>query len=126
GKDAGLTIGPPTPTNYYQYQMMMNRGETNMGIASFKIESANELREQAYAKAIENARAKAERLAKLSGVKLGRVVSVQDGVMPQNPNQVVYAAHYPGAAAGGEAELPSPVAGDITLNARLTVQFAIE
>ena len=126
GKDAGLTVGPPSPTNYYQYQMMMNRGETNTGIASFKIENATDLREQAYAKAIENARSKAERLAKLSGVKLGRVVSVQDGATPQNPNQVVYAAYYPGQQGGGDAELASPVAGDITLNVRLTVQFAIE
>jgi uncharacterized protein YggE len=125
GKDAGLTVGPPAPTNYYQYQMMMNRGETNTGIATFKIENATDLREQAYAKAIENARAKAERLAKLSGVKLGRVVSVQDGATPQNPNQVVYAGYFPGQG-GGEAELASPVAGDITLNVRLTVQFAIE
>lgn len=125
GRDAGLAVGPATPQNYYQMQMMMQRGDTSAGgLASFKVENAAELREAAYAKAIENARGKAERLAALSGVKLGRVASVQDGSPVQQPGQVVYAA-YMQAQQGGE-ELSSPVAGDITMNVRLTVQFSIE
>lgn len=125
GRDAGLTVGPASPQNYYQMQMMMQRGDTSGGgLASFKVENAAELREAAYAKAIENARGKAQRLAALSGVKLGRVASVQDGSPIQQPNQAVYAA-YMQAQQGGD-ELSSPVAGDITMNVRLTVQFSIE
>jgi uncharacterized protein YggE len=126
GRDAGLVIGPAAPQNYYQMQMMMQRGDTTgPGLASFKIEDPAAVREEAYAKAVENARAKAGRIAKLAGVKLGRVTSVSDGAPPTN-NPVVYASYYMGQQAGGEPELSSAVAGDITLTVRLTVQFAIE
>jgi uncharacterized protein YggE len=124
GRDAGLTVGAAMPQNYYQMQMMMQRGDAQ-GMASFKIADPAALREQAYAKAIENARTKAERLAKLAGVKLGRVTSVQDGVVQAPQAQVVY-VYGQQQQAGGEAELTSPVAGDITMNVRLTIQFAIE
>lgn len=124
GRDAGLTVGPPVPTNYYQMQMMMQRGDSGAGVASFKIPDASALREQAYGKAIENARDKATRLAKLAGVKLGRVTSVQDGGTPPQPGRVIYVDAMQQPAA--EAELTSNVAGDITYNARLVVQFAIE
>jgi uncharacterized protein YggE len=122
GRDAGLTVGPAQPQNYYQMQIMMQRGDNSgQGMASFKIDDPAALREQAYAKAIDNARDKAQRLAALAGVKLGRVTSVQDGPIPQ-AGQVIYA----GMPQQSEAELTSPVAGDITLNVRLTVQFAIQ
>jgi uncharacterized protein YggE len=124
GRDAGLTVGGAMPQNYYQMQMMMQRGDAQ-GMASFKIENAVDLREKAYAKAIDDARAKAERLARLAGVKLGKVTSVQDGVVQAPQAQVVY-VYGQQQQAGAEAELTSPVAGDITLNVRLTIQFAIE
>jgi uncharacterized protein YggE len=123
GRDAGLTVGPAAPQNYYQMQMMMQRGDTSgTGMASFKIADPAALREQAYAKAIENARSKAQRLAQLAGVKLGRVTSVQEGGSVPQIAQV----YYGGMPQAPEAELTSPVAGDITLNVRLTVQFQIQ
>jgi uncharacterized protein YggE len=123
GRDAGLTIGPPGPQNYYQMQIMMQRGDTSgPGLASFKITDPATLREKAYEKAIASARDKAQRLATLAGVKLGPVTSVQDGPAAVQPGQVVYA----GMPQAPEAEVTSPVAGDITMNVRLTVQFAIE
>ena len=124
GRDAGLTVGGPMPQNYYQMQMMMQQGNAP-GMASFKISDPAALREEAYAKAIENARSKAERLARLAGVKLGRVRSVQDSVVQAPQAQVVY-VYGNQTQQTGENELASPVAGDITMNVRLTVQFAIE
>jgi uncharacterized protein YggE len=122
GRDAGLTVGPGAP-NYYQMQMMMQRGDNSgAGMASFKIAEPAALREQAYAKAIENARAKAQSLAQLAGVKLGRVTSVQEGGTPPQAGVVYYA----GMPQVQEGELSSQVAGDITMNVRLTVQFAIQ
>ena len=47
---------------------------------------------------------------------------MQDGPVAVQPGQVVYA----GMPQGPEAEVSSPVAGDITMNVRLTVQFAIQ
>ena len=124
GRDAGLTVGGPMPQNYYQMQIMMQQGNTP-GMASFKIADSSGLREQAYAKAIENARSKAERLARLAGVKLGKVTSVQDSVVQAPQAQVVY-VYGNQQQQPNESELSSPVAGDITMNVRLTVQFAIE
>jgi uncharacterized protein len=120
GRDAGLTMGS-APQNYYQMQIMMQRGDNaGAGMATFKIADPAVLRDQAYAKAIENARAKAQRLAQLAGIKLGPVKSVQEGNVAQN--QVIYA----GMPQPSEAELTSGVAGDITMNVRLTVQFAVQ
>ena len=124
GKDAGLVIGASGPMNSYQYQMMMQRGGDAMGMATFKVTDPAKVREEAYAKAIQSARAKAERLAALSGVKLGRVLSVQDNVVQTQTAQVVY-VYGTQQQAAAEGELTSSVAGDITLNVRLTVQFAI-
>jgi uncharacterized protein YggE len=123
GRDAGLTIGSAGPQNYYQMQMMMQRGDTSGGgMASFKITDPAALREKAYEKAIASARDKAQRLAALAGVKLGPVTSVQDGPAAVQPGQVVYQ----GMPQAPDAEVTSPVAGDITMSVRLTVQFAIE
>jgi uncharacterized protein YggE len=124
GKDAGLVIGAGAPQNSYQMQIMMQRGESGMGMATFKVTDPAKVREEAYAKAIQGARAKAERLAALSGVKLGRVLSVQDNVVQTQTAQVVY-VYGTQQQAAAEGELTSGVAGDITLNVRLTVQFAI-
>jgi hypothetical protein len=124
GKDAGLVIGAGAPQNSYQYQMMMQRGEGGAGMATFKVTDPAKAREEAYAKAIQGARAKAERLAALSGVKLGRVLSVQDNVVQTQTAQVVY-VYGTQQQAAAEGELTSSVAGDIPLNVRLTVQFSI-
>ena len=124
GRDAGLTVGGPMPQNYYQMQIMMQQG-TGQGLANFKVADPTPLREQAYARAIENAQAKAERLARLAKVKLGRVTSVRDSVVQAPQAQVVY-VYGNQQQQPSENELTSPVAGDITMNVRLTVQFAIE
>jgi uncharacterized protein YggE len=64
-------------------------------------------------------------LARLAKVKLGRVTSVRDSVVQAPQAQVVY-VYGTQQQQSGEAELSSPVAGDITLNVSLSVQFAIE
>ena len=79
GRDAGLQIGPPTPTNYYQMQMEMQSGQSQ-GMLQFKINDATSQREDAYKKAMEDAKSKAQRLADLAGVKLGGIISIHDSV----------------------------------------------
>jgi uncharacterized protein YggE len=130
GRDNGLTIGPGN-MNYYQYQMMMQGGGGGMAMISFKIPDASALREEAYKNAVKDARAKAERLAELTGVKLGRILSVQDQDAPassrNDPTSAYYAMITGMAQAGKEQEvgIASSVFGDIPLNVRLTVQFEI-
>ena len=62
---------------FYQMQIAMQTG-TSMAMIAFKIPDAASLREEAYKLAVADARAKAAKLADLSGVKLGRILAVQD------------------------------------------------
>src|SRR3990172_1060349 len=75
-KDAGLTLGPK-PMNVYE--MQISRG-TPATVATFRLRGVEPHRKAAYEKAMEDARASAQRLAKLAGVKAGKVVSIKEGV----------------------------------------------
>jgi uncharacterized protein len=125
-RDSGLTIGPGAMT-YYQMQMAAQNGQS-MSMISFKIPNPSDLREQAYKLAIDDAKTKANRLADLSGVKLGHIISVQDQDAGKNdPNMYNY--WYQMAQANkdqSDASLSSNVFGDITLSVHLVVQFEIE
>ena len=130
-RDAGLTIGAGAPKSYQQMMMMAQGGQGGAGLATFRVPDTAALRAEAHKKAMEDARAKAQRLAELSGVKLGRIISVQDGsgTTPEaNPTVAVYRAmmSQQESPADADAGLSSAVFGDIPLAATLTVQFAIE
>lgn len=127
-RDGGLVIGAGTATNYYQMQRMMQSGQAS-GLAMFKIPDSTGLRAQAYQKAMEEARAKAQRLAELAGGKLGRVVAVQEGPLSvQQMSQMSAMYGYAGVQQQNplDRELSSNVFGDITLGVSLSVQFALE
>lgn len=76
GKDAGVIIGndtsPSVPGTY-------NPSKARNTMATFKVTDVEKLKEAAYEQAVKDARTQAEKLAKLTGVKLGKVLSV-DGV----------------------------------------------
>jgi uncharacterized protein YggE len=124
-RDSGLVIGAGNPQNYYQMQMMMQTGQGS-GLATFKIPDPSALRAEAYKKAMDDARAKAQRLAELAGAKLGRIVSVQEGSAP--PQQMAQMIYYGimQQQSPADPELSSGVFGEIPLNVTLTVQFALE
>ncbi len=126
GRDAGLQIGPATPSNYYQLQMMQQSGQ-GQGMLQFKIGDSTAQREQAYKEAMEDAKKKAARLADLAGVKLGRIVSVQDGgpAKGDNPAMAQWMAMYGGGGQTDPSDLTSTLLADITLKVTLTVQFEI-
>jgi uncharacterized protein YggE len=123
GRDAGLQVGPPTPQNYYQYQMMMQNGQ-GQGMLLFKINDSASMRDQAYKQAMDDAKSRAQRLAELAGVKLGRIVAVRDTAAPRHPQ-----APNPYAENGGASEEPSDLSSqlltDIPLKVTLTVQYEI-
>ena len=68
--DGGLTILPAGQANY--------RGQQQGAMVMFVIEDVAPLRKKARELAFANARAEAEELAKLAGVKLGRIRTVHD------------------------------------------------
>jgi uncharacterized protein YggE len=121
-RDAGIAIGGAPPMNYYQMQLQMqNGGGNNNTLVLFKIPDTTELQNQAYKQAVADARAKAQRIADLSGVKLGKVLSVHDdgassGPINQNGNNQNTI----------DKEASTGSLSDIPVTVTLQVQFAIE
>ncbi len=60
------------------------------GLARFVLEDFDKLQEEAYEKAVSDARARAERLARLSKVELGSVVAIREVTVPgDKPNSTM-------------------------------------
>jgi uncharacterized protein YggE len=131
GRDAGLLIGRATPRNYYEMQAYYNSGGGTGNLVAFKLTDPEALREQAYKQAMDDARKKAERLASLAGVKLGRIKSVRDaGSVPDgnarnSQGAMMMMAVYGVAVPQEAAELTSPVFKEISVKVNLAVLFEI-
>jgi uncharacterized protein YggE len=125
GRDAGLQIGPPTPQNYYQYQMAMQSGQ-GQAMLVFKIGDSTTQRDLAYKQAMEDAKSKAQKLAQLAGVKLGGIMSVHESSSPKPGSMNPWAAAAAAANSDDDpTDLTSQVLADITVKVTLTVQFEI-
>jgi NADH dehydrogenase/NADH:ubiquinone oxidoreductase subunit G len=120
GKDAGVVIGPNQEYNPYVYNPRQGQASS---LAKFKMKDIKDLRQSAYESAIKDAREQAERLAKLSNVKLGRVTSVREGSPTQQSMQVMY---YYGAPTQEEDKFTTTKLEDISVRIVLQVDFAIE
>ena len=127
-KDSGAGVGP-TPeaaTMAYRYGQPINAT-----VATYVLDDLAETREQAYKMAVEDARARAKRLADLTGVKLGPVSSVQevqvsgDDWTVQQPNY-----GYPQAAVAADSpkgpRIASNTFADLPIRVRLMVRFNIQ
>jgi uncharacterized protein YggE len=77
-QDAGGKIGNQPEFNPYYYNPYNRSG----GMVRFVLDDYDATQEKAYSEAIADARAKATRLAKLSGVELGPVAGVREVVTP--------------------------------------------
>lgn len=123
-RDAGLTMGGPVRGDYYEMQAMAQSG-VGPSMIAFAIPDPDRLRDAAYEQAVKDARDRATRLAQLSGVKLGRILSIRDlgsqNVNPQNPY-----VYFPNMNPQGGRELSSAMFGEIPVKANLSVQFDIE
>jgi len=79
-QDAGGRVGPQNMFNpYYGY----NPWQQNMtGLVRFVLDDYDKLQEDAYEQAIADARARAQRLARLSQVELGPIVAIREIMVP--------------------------------------------
>jgi uncharacterized protein YggE len=77
-QDAGAHVGPQQSNNYYSYRF----GNNSSGLVRFVVNDIENVEEEAYEKAIADARKRAERLARLSKVELGPIVAVREIVVP--------------------------------------------
>jgi uncharacterized protein len=78
-QDAGAKVGPQTDWReiwYYGYS------RSPQGLVRFVLDDFDKLQEEAYEKAIADARARAERLARLSHVELGPIVAIREISVP--------------------------------------------
>jgi uncharacterized protein YggE len=125
-RDAGIAIGPPPATNYYQMQIEAQNGGAS-SLVQFKIPDISDLQAQAYKQAIADARTKAQRIADLTGVKLGKVVSVHDdaGTTQTQQSWNPWLGMVGGDEKGSEKEATSTTFGEIPITVHLKVQFEI-
>ena len=126
GRDGGLQIGSGQPRNYYEMQMYYNSGRGNSNLVNFVIPDAESLRDAAYKNAMADARKRAERLAGLAGVKLGRILSVRDqGAVNMSPQQAQIYAMTGQMSSESPDQLSSGVFTEIPVRVNLAVQFEI-
>lgn len=80
-QDAGGKVtGGQNNFNPYYYYDYSNRSST--GLVRFILDDYDKLEDEAYAKAVADAEARAQRLARLSHVKLGPVTAVREAASP--------------------------------------------
>lgn len=100
-------------------------GANQIGGVGFAVDDPEALRQEARVKALENAKAKAETLARVAGVKLRRVVSFDESF--SNPPMPVYYDRALGMGGANEAAAaPSVEAGSSEIRANVTITYEIE
>jgi uncharacterized protein YggE len=77
-QDAGAKVGGDNNNSYWSWRF----GQNQSGLARFVLEDFDKLQEEAFAKAVSDARVRAERLARLSKVELGSVVAIREVTVP--------------------------------------------
>jgi len=78
-QDAGGRVGSQNVFNPYYYNPYQ---QNSTGLVRFVLDDFDKLQDQAYEQAIADARARAERLARLSKVELGPIVAVRETSVP--------------------------------------------
>jgi uncharacterized protein YggE len=95
---------------------------------SFVLDKLTELREQAYQKAVEDARARAQRLAHLTGLKLGPVAWVQELQVSGDDVSPGYSQPYAGYSTLSDTSGPrvtSPQFAEIPIRVKLQIRFDV-
>jgi uncharacterized protein len=123
-KDSGASVGPTQS----EMQMAWRYGQqANSTLVRFIVRDLNKLREEAYENAVHDARTRAQRLAKLNGIKLGEVLGVQEVQVSGDDQQLVttpWGQTMPSKKAH-EPEISSEQFADIPFRVKLLVRFSI-
>ena len=99
-------------------------GANQVSGLSFSIDDPESLKQEARIKALENAKTKAEALASVAGVSLGKIVSFSESSMTP---PVMYKSIDASLGMGGAAAVPSPTveAGSMDIVLDVTVSYEI-
>jgi uncharacterized protein YggE len=127
-QDSGAKLANSAENNAAMARMMGMAG-TGSSAVTFVLDGAEELREQAYQKAFAHAQARAERLAKLAGAKLGPVQSVSevlDGATDNTSVQerLITAMYGIGGSKEEDSRVTSELFEEIPVQVTLQVRFA--
>jgi uncharacterized protein len=124
-KDSGAAIGPTAA----EMTMAMRYGQqANSTLVRFIVRDLSKLREEAYESAVEDARTRAQRLAKLNGIKLGGVLGVQEVQVSGDEQQLVttpWGQTMPSGKKRKEPEISSEQFAEIPFRVKLLVRFGI-
>lgn len=128
-KDTGVRVSESAESALIS--RMMGMGAPTAAGLTFVVQDAESLRQKAYEAALDQARNRAERLAKLAGAKLGRVLSIEEHEAAPSSElgmqAALISAIYGGLAKGtADTRLTSDKLGPIPLRVSLRVRFAIE
>lgn len=100
-------------------------GANQIGGITFSVDDPEALRQEAREKALENAKGKAEALARIAGVKLRRVVSFDESFSTP-PSPAFYDRAALGLGGAEAAPAPSVEAGSNDIRATVTITYEIE
>lgn len=100
-----------------------NLGLNQVGGIQFTMDEPEALRQQARVKAMQNAQTKASELARIAGVRLGRVVSFSENVGGGYPMPMYAAKAYDGVGMGGGAPEIQAGSQDVVVNATVTYEI---
>ncbi|MBI5071620.1 SIMPL domain-containing protein [Candidatus Falkowbacteria bacterium] len=99
-------------------------GANQVSGLSFNIDDPEALRQEARVKALENAKTKAEALAKVAGVGLGKIVSFSE--YASTPYSAYKSMEALGLGGGGAAPSPTVEAGSMDIVIDVTVSYEIK
>jgi len=125
-QDAGGKVGSQPDFNPYSYRF----GGSSTGLVRFILDDFDTLQEKAYQAAIADARARAGRLAKLSGVTLGPVAGVREVLVPGEKGQQAPSVSFYGMPTSEDDDKPrkrleSGRFQEIPVRVELQVRFAL-
>jgi hypothetical protein len=126
-QDAGTALGPSAA----EMQMAYRYGRmANSQMVRFIVSDLEEIREAAYEAAVADARRRAERLARLNGVRLGMVLGVQE-IQVSGDDSSTYSVYQPWGGVtsqpsyADEPQLVSDTFSEVPFRVKLMVRFAI-
>lgn len=105
---------------------VVENGANTINSLNFTIDDPNDLKQEARKQALENAKAKAEELAKVAGLSLGKVRSFSEGETGLPPMPMYDYAYERSMGAGGGGAAPDIQPGSTTVTATVYVTFELK
>jgi hypothetical protein len=99
-------------------------GANQVSGLSFNIDDPETLRQEARIKALQNAKEKAEALAEVAGVRLGKIVSFSE--YSSSPVPMYKSMDVMGLGGGGESAAPTVESGSMDIVVNVTVSYEIK